>query len=129
VTMIDVEFRYPATEDMIKQLARLLGHDENLVKVQDATYADSVDKETADIANRAKKPLLTTEKMEDSGKQANKEYADQYLTKIRSEHKKDKIDYGAPKGEQRNETSKPGTTSPLSTVNRPARPKTASSKD
>ena len=38
ITMIDVEFRYPAIEPMIKQVARLLNYDENLVRMVQADY-------------------------------------------------------------------------------------------
>jgi hypothetical protein len=134
VTIIDAEFKYPATEAMIKQLARLLGHDENLVKVDTSDSVDSFNTEYEDIANRAS-PLLTEPELEEQpgAKEASKEYGQSYLERVRKYRGDDKADTGytgkveksgfdplAPKSE----TSK----SPMSSINRPARPATGARK-
>jgi hypothetical protein len=43
VSSFDVKFRYPAIEPQIKQIARLLGLDENKIIMQTAAYDDSND--------------------------------------------------------------------------------------
>jgi hypothetical protein len=133
VTIIEVEFKYPCTEPMVKQLARLLNHDENLVRMIQSDFDDSVNAEVAQYENQAShSPLLDHEELEDSGKQASKDYADQYLTKISKEAEKDKIEmkYAAPKTKPAEDSRKiPGNTkSPLSKVNLPPKPETGATK-
>lgn len=133
VTIIEVEFKYPCTEPMVKQLARLLNYDENLVRMIQSDFDDSVDAEAKQYENQMDhSPVLDHEDLEDSGKQASKDYADQYLTKIRKEAEKDKIEmkYAAPKTKDAEDSRKvPGNTkSPLSTIKRPAKPETGASK-
>jgi hypothetical protein len=133
VTIIEVEFKYPCTEPMVKQLARLLNHDENLVRMIQSDFDDSVNAEVAQYENQAShSPLLDHEELEDNGKQASKDYADQYLTKISKEAEKDKIEmkYAAPKTKPAEDSRKiPGNTkSPLSKVNLPPKPETGATK-
>jgi hypothetical protein len=132
VTMIDVEFKYPATEPMIKQLARLLNYDENLVRMIQADYDESVNAEAEQYANQASHtPVLNHEELEDAGKQASKDYADQYLSKIKKESEKDKIDmpYAAPKTAPAVDSrAKPGNEkSPLTSVKVQPKPATGGS--
>lgn len=129
VTLIDVDFKYPCTEPMVKQLARLLNYDENLVRMVDRKYDDSIKHEDEQYENQMKhSPVLDHEELEDDGKQASKDYADQYLTKIAKETEKDKIDmkYAAPKTKSAEDYRKtPGNTkSPFSTVDRQDKPAT-----
>jgi hypothetical protein len=134
VTIFDVEFKYPCTEPMIKQLARLLNYDENLVRMVQRDFDDSINKEAEQFENQVEhSPVLTHEELEDAGKEASKDYADQYLTKIKKEaEKEDKVEmkYAAPKTKPAEDSRKvPGNTkSPLSTITRPERPPTGSSK-
>lgn len=133
ITIVDVEFRYPCVEPMVKQLARLLNYDENLVRLIQADYDDSVDEEVKQYENQmSHTPVLDHEELEDNGKQASKDYADQYLTKIRKESEKDKIDmkYAAPKTKDAEDSRKiPGNNkSPFSTVTRQDKPATGASK-
>lgn len=133
VFIIDVEFKYPCTEPMVKQLARLLNHDENLVRMIQADYDDSVDKEVQQYENQmSHSPVLDHEELEDAGKQASKDYADQYLTKIAKETEKDKIEmkYAAPKTKAADDARKiPGNTkSPMTTIKRQPKPATGASK-
>lgn len=133
VTIIDVEFKYPATEPMVKQLARLLNYDENLVRMIQADYDDSVTGEVEQYANQmSHSPVLDHEELEDAGKQASKDYADQYLGKIAKEAEKDKMDmpYAAPKTKPAVDSRKaPGNNkSPMTTVQRQPKPETGASK-
>lgn len=132
ITIIDVEFKYPCTEPMVRQIARLLNYDENMVRMIQADYDDSVNQEVEQYANQASHtPVLDHEELEDAGKQASKDYADQYLTKIAKETEKDKIDmpYAAPKTQPAVDTrKKPGNEkSPFTTVERQPKPATGAS--
>lgn len=132
ITIIDVEFKYPAVEPMIKQIARLLNYDENLVRMIQADYDDSVNNEIAQYANQASHtPVLDHEELEDAGKQASKDYADQYMTKISKEAEKDKMEmpFAATKTKPAEDTrKKPGNEkSPFTTVERQPKPATGAS--
>ena len=134
VTIIDVEFRYPCTEPMVKQLARLLGYDENMVRMTQADYEDGLANEQDMYANQAShSPVLLHAELEDNGKQASKEYGDSYLGRIKEQEKGRalKNSYAAketanafdpfnPKQAQ----EKMGNKSPMSKMTRPALPKT-----
>ena len=133
VTIIDCEFKYPCVESMVKQLARLLNYDENLVCMVQADYDDSVEKEVAQYENQmSHSPVLNHEELEDAGKQASKDYADQYLTKISKETEKDKIEmkYAAPKTKDAEDYRKiPGNNkSPMTTIARQPKPATGATK-
>jgi hypothetical protein len=58
-THMDVEFRYPAIEPQIQQIAQLLGIDPNRVRMLTVPYEDSNDKLTADV-EKQNKDLLTS---------------------------------------------------------------------
>lgn len=133
ITTIEVDLKYPITEPMIKQLARLLNYDENLVRMIQRTYDDSINGEVEQYENQMKhSPVLDHQELEDNGKTASKDYADQYLTKIAKEAEKDKIDmpYAAPKTKMADDYRKiPGNTkSPMTTITRMPKPETGSSK-
>lgn len=133
VTIIDVEFRYPCTEPMVKQMARLLNYDENLVRLIQADYDDSVNSEVQQYENQmSHSPVLDREELEDAGKQASKDYADQYMSKIAKEAEKDKMDipYAAPKTKPAEDMRKVAgnTKSPMTTIVRQPKPETGASK-
>lgn len=133
ITIVDVDFKYPCTEPMVKQLARLLNYDENMVRMIQQDYDDSVVGEIEGYANQASHtPVLDHEELEDSGKQASKDYADQYMTKIAKEAEKDKIDmpYAAPKTKPAEDWRKtPGNNkSPMTTIARQPKPATGATK-
>ena len=46
VTIIKANFRYPATEPMIQQVAQLLGYNVNMVRAIQTNYNDSINSET-----------------------------------------------------------------------------------
>jgi hypothetical protein len=133
ITIIEVEFRYPATEPMIKQVARLLNYDENLVRMIQANHDESMDSEAAMYANQAShSPLLTHEELEDSGKKAGEAYANSYLDQIKDQagetkHGVDFVGRETPDSFdpfKKPERKKMDVESPLSTIKRPALPKT-----
>jgi hypothetical protein len=136
ITIIDVEFRYPATEPMVKQLARLQNLDENKVRMITADFDDSINAEDQMYANQIKNsPVLTDEQLEDNGKQANKEYGEQYLPKIKKEAEKDRTEFTVAGGKTAQafdpftpNTKDMGNKSPMTSVKRPPLPATGARK-
>jgi hypothetical protein len=59
VTRFDVEFKYPAIEPQIKQLAQLLGLDPNRIVMMTTPYEESLDAESVKIEDQ-NKDLLDT---------------------------------------------------------------------
>lgn len=93
VTIIDVEFKYPVIEPFIKQMARLLGLDENRVRMVQTDHDDSNAEQAEQFVNTQKNsPLLQHEELEDQGKEANKEYAGSYLNRIKKQVEPDKME-------------------------------------
>ena len=132
VHIIKAEFKYPATEPMIQQMAQLLGKNINTVRVITSDYADSINAENDEFANRMKndKALLDTPELEDSGKQASKDYANQYLDKVVPKKPSIDIPYADKKTATAKNTSKEGiqTKSPMTNMKRPPKPSTGASK-
>jgi hypothetical protein len=138
VTIIDVEFRYPATEPMIRQTARLLGCDENCVRMIQADYSDSLDSELEQYANQASHtPVLTHTELEDQGKEASKEYSQSYLGRIREQEKGKEIkqEFAKTEATKRTDPFEPkklvdsaGLKSPMTTITRPSLPATGARK-
>lgn len=142
VTIIKAKFRYPATEPMIQQMAQLLGHNVNYVRVVNSKYDDSVNSEVESYENEAShSPVLTHEEMEEQpgAKAASKAYGNQYLDSIKEQSKDEfsgkDIKYAAKKTPDSFDPFKPytddkqlGSKSPMSTITRPAKPKTGAMK-
>ena len=64
VTIIKANFRYPATEPMIQQVAQLLGYNINMVRVITTDFDDSINSEASQYANEMdKSPILNQEDM------------------------------------------------------------------
>lgn len=57
VSMLDVSFRYPATQPQIAQMAHLLGLDQDRILVQQKNYAEGMDRELLGISEQ--QDLLT----------------------------------------------------------------------
>ena len=57
LTIVDVEFRYPAIEPQIKQLAQLLGMDPNRIVMNTDAYEQSLDDENKKIVDQNKNLL------------------------------------------------------------------------
>lgn len=132
VTIIKAEFKYPATEPMIQQIAQQLGYNINNVRVMTTDYNDSINSENDNYANQddSEKPLLTQETLPDNGKEASKDYANQYLDKVIPKKPSIDIPYDAKKTPTAPNNSKEGinTKSPMSSIKMPARPATGARK-
>ena len=139
VTIIKADFRYPATEPMIQQIAQLLGYNVNMVRVISSQYDDSINSEAEGYANEMKdSPILTHEEMgeQPGAKEANKAYGDSYLSSIKDQMKGSTIDipYAGQKTPNSFDPFKPylddekmGDKSPMSTIKRPPKPATGAS--
>lgn len=134
VNIIKAKFRYPATEPMIRQMANLMNIDENRVRLVTTGFDDSIDLEAEQYENSAdKSPLLTNDYPDDANaKAAAKAYGNSYLDEIEKQMKDHKIEspYAGEKTKQAFDPFKPeeymksmGDKSPMSTINRPAKPK------
>jgi len=134
ITIIKAEFKYPATEPMIQQVAQQLGYNINKVRVLTTDYEDSINSEADKYANQMdaedKQALLNTETLEDNGKEASKEYANQYLDRVLPKKPSVAIPYAAKETPTQPNKSKEGinTSSPMSKITRPQRPATGSKK-
>jgi hypothetical protein len=140
VTIIKAEFRYPATEPMIQQIAQLLGYQVDMVRVISSDFDTSINSEAAGYANEMDhNPLLLHPELEEQpgAKEASKNYGDSYLKSIQAQAKDSKIDipYDAKKTPDAFDPFKPyldndprGIKSPMSTIKRPAKPATGASK-
>ena len=139
VTIIKADFRYPATEPMIQQIAQLLGYNVNMVRVITTDFDDSINSEAEGYANEMKdSPVLTHEEMgeQPGAKEANKAYGDSYLSSIKDQMKGSTIDipYAGQKTPNAFDPFKPylddkklGDKSPMSTIKRPPKPATGAS--
>jgi hypothetical protein len=140
VTIIKAEFRYPATEPMIQQVAQLLGYQVDMVRVVSTDFDDSINSETAGYANEMDHtPVLLHTALEEQpgAKEASKNYSDSYLKSIQAQSKDSKIDipYAGKQTPDAFDPFKPyldndprGIKSPMSTIKRPAKPATGASK-
>lgn len=132
VTIIKVEFKYPATEPMIQQCAQACGCQINRVRMFDSHYEDSINSEMEQYANQAKdEPLLQNPELKDSegAKQASKDYANQYLDKVVPKESSVDIPYSAKKTPTAPKDNKETShMSPMSKIKRPERPATGSRK-
>ena len=139
VTIIKAQFRYPATEPMIQQIAQLLGYQVDMVRVVSSEFDDSINSEAEGYANEMDhNPLLLHPELEEQpgAKEASKNYGDSYLTSIKDQAKDSKIDisYAGQKTPDAFDPFKPylddkqmGDKSPMSTIKRPPKPETGAS--
>ena len=140
VTIIKAEFRYPATEPMIQQIAQLLGYQVDMVRVVGTDFDDSIDKEQVGYENEmSHSPLLDHEQLEEQpdAKAANKAYGDSYLQSIKDQTKDSMINipYAGKETPDSFDPFKPylddkkmGDKSPMTTITRPAKPATGARK-
>ena len=136
ITIIKADFRYPATEPMIQQIAQLLGYNINMVRVITTDFDDSINSESDAYANEMREsPLLTQEEMgeQPGAKEAAKAYGNSYLTSIKDQAKGNEIKMEYSGKETPNSfdpwnpllsDDKLGVKSPMSTITRPAKPAT-----
>lgn len=129
VTIIKAEFKYPATEPMIQQCAQACGCNINRVRMFTTEYSDSVSTEMDQYENQPE-VLLTDPNLADNGKEASKEYANQYLDRVVPKKPSVEMQFDAKKTPTAPNTSKEGinTMSPMSKINRPAKPATGARK-
>lgn len=139
VTIIKAQFRYPATEPMIQQVAQLLGYNINMVRAISTDYDESIDSEMDQYENQmSESPLLTQEEMgsADGAEEANKAYGNSYLDSIKDQAKDKKMEmqFDAKKTPTSFDPFKPesyvdaqGKESPMSKITRPAKPQTGAS--
>ena len=140
VTIIKAEFRYPATEPMIQQIAQLLGYQVDMVRVVSSNFDDSINSEMVGYENEmSHSPLLDHEQLEEQpgAKAASKAYGDSYLQSIKDQAKDSKINipYAGKETPDSFDPFKPylddkkmGDKSPMSTITRPAKPATGARK-
>ena len=131
VTIMKVEFRYPATEPMIQQCAQACGCNIGRVRMVTTDYNDSINAESEKYANEMKnEPLLLQTELEDNGKEASKEYANQYLDRVVPKKPSVDIPYAGKATPTIPNKSKEGinVNSPMTRMTRPMRPETGSRK-
>jgi hypothetical protein len=140
VTIIKAEFRYPATEPMIQQIAQLLGYQVDMVRVIGADFDDSINSEMVGYENEmSHTPILDHTELEEQpgAKEASKAYGDSYLQSIKDQTKDSMINipYAGKETPDSFDPFKPylddkkmGDKSPMSTITRPAKPATGARK-
>ena len=129
VTSVDVEFRYPAIEPQIKQLAQLLFLDPNRIIMLTTPHEESMDVERKKVEDQNKDLLTDTDyPAPDAEQQAlSKDYsADPYKHAVlQNAYRSDFTVAGGKTPPARTTTDLPmGTTSPMTKVKRPPRPAT-----
>jgi len=127
VSMMDVSFRYPATQPQIAQMAHLLGLDEDRICVQQKDYAEGMDREILGISEQ--KDLLTDTKYPADSKEQRdlkKDYAavgkDKQVVRNSAEDAVWTVAGGrTPPAETTNDLPM-GVKSPMTAMKRPPRP-------
>ena len=129
VTSVDVEFRYPAIEPQIKQIAQLLFLDPNRIIMLTTPHEESLDVERKKIEDQNKNLLTDTDYPADDAEQTalkNDYSADPYQHSVlKNAYKSDFTVAGGktPAAETTNDLPM-GNTSPMTKVKRPPRPAT-----
>jgi hypothetical protein len=129
VSSMDVEFRYPAIEPQIQQLAQLLGLDPNRIRLLTTAYEESLADEKDKIEDQNKDLLANTDYPAPDAEQKalSKDYAtgpyDHAVLKNAYRSEFTVAGGKTPKAETTNDLPM-GTTSPMTKVKRPPRPAT-----
>lgn len=129
VTSIDVEFRYPAIEPQIKQLAQLLFIDPNRIIMLTTPHEEGMDSERKKVEDENKDLLTNTDYPAPDAEQKalSKDYsADPYQHAVlKNAYRSDFTVAGGktPKAETTNDLPM-GNNSPMTKVKRPPRPAT-----
>jgi hypothetical protein len=129
VTSVDVEFRYPAIEPQIKQLAQLLGFDPNRVIMLTTPYENSLDVEKEKIEAENKDLLTDTDfPAPDAEQQAlKKDYSAEPHDHavLKNSYRSNFTVAGGKTPPAKTTNDLPmGTTSPMTRVKRPPKPAT-----
>ena len=129
VSHMDCEFRYPAIEPQIQQIAQLLGLDPNRIRMLTVPYEDSMNKERVDIDEQNKDLLTDTDypAPDKEQKALSKDYStgpyDHAVLKNAYRSNFEVAGGKTPAATTTNDLPM-GDTSPMSTVKRPSRPLT-----
>ena len=129
VSSMECEFRYPAIEPQIQQIARLLGLDENRIRLLTTAHEESLDAEREQI-EELNKDLLTDTDLPAPNKEQkalSKDYSapyDQHAV-LKNAYRSEFTVAGGktPPAETTNDLPM-GTSSPMTKVKRPPRPAT-----
>jgi hypothetical protein len=129
VNSMECEFRYPAIEPQIQQIARLLGLDENRIRLLTSAHEESMDEEREQI-EELNKDLLTDTDLPAPNKEQkalSKDYAAPYNQHavLKNAYRSEFTVAGGktPPAETTNDLPM-GTSSPMTKVKRPPRPAT-----
>jgi hypothetical protein len=130
VTSVDVMLRYPAIEPQIKQIARLLGFDENKIIMQTSVYGDDIAEYQQKLEDQPESLLADTNYPADDAEQKE----------LKADYSADPFDHavlknayrsnftiagGSPKAAETTNDFKTGNISPMTHAEkRPARPAT-----
>jgi hypothetical protein len=129
VTHMDVEFRYPAIEPQVQQLAQLLGLDPNRIRMLTVPYEDSMAEEKEKVEDQNKDLLTDTDYPAPDAEQKalSKDYsANPYQHAVLKNAYRSEFTVAGgktPPAETTNDLPM-GTTSPMTRVKRPPRPAT-----
>jgi hypothetical protein len=129
VTHVDVEFRYPAIEPQIQQLAQFLMFDPNRIRMLTVPYEDSMDQERAEVEAQNKN-LLTDTDFPAPNKQQKalyKDYSTEYNNHavLKNAYRSDFTVAGGKTPPAKTTNDLPmGTSSPMTKVKRPPKPAT-----
>ncbi len=129
VSSMDCEFRYPAIEPQIQQIARLLGLDENRIRLLTTPYEESMVDEKEKIEDQNKDLLTDTDYPAPDAEQKalSKDYSapyDQHAV-LKNAYRSEFTVAGGKTPPARTTNDLPmGTSSPMTKVKRPPRPAT-----
>jgi len=130
VTSVDVMLRYPAIEPQIKQIARLMGFDENKIIMQTSVYGDDIAEYQKKLEDQPESLLADTNYPADDAvqKELKADYsADPYDHAVLKNAYRSNftIAGGSPKAAETTNDFKTGNISPMTHAEkRPARPAT-----
>jgi hypothetical protein len=129
VTSMDVEFRYPAIEPQIQQIAQLLGLDPNRIRMLTVPYENSMNKERVEVEEQNKDLLTDTDFPAPDAEQRalSKDYSAPYNQHavLKNAYKSEFTVAGGKTPPATTTNQLPmGDKSPMSKINRPARPAT-----
>ena len=129
VSHMDCEFRYPAIEPQIQQIAQLLGLDPNRIRMLTVPYEDSMNRERVEVDEQNKDLLTDTDYPAPNKEQQalSKDYATgPYDHAVLKNAYKSNFTVAGGKTPPATTTNDlpMGDTSPMSAVKRPARPLT-----
>lgn len=129
LNIVDVEFRYPAIEPQIKQLAQLTGLDPNRIVMNTLGYEESLSNESDKIEDENKDLLTDTDYPAPDSEQKllKKDYAAEPNDHVvvKNAFKSDFVVAGGKTAPAQTTNSLPqGNTSPISNIKRPPKPAT-----